>query len=306
MGWWLHLSSQPVSAVELLTSQTALIAVWDSKHGVHFYNQYDGIPSGAIHYNRVYTPADLKNGFWQETAGQLCAPNGVYLPTIFMNGLTLYQSRDGKLRLYHFHSGVLVLELDGRHLTLSREGDGRFLIAGLDRELGLCAAYADTGKLHIFQQHIRVGVYDLPMAQGVDARLAMHMPDGLGRLLISDGEAVQVIDSAGRVRDALQAHYVVGPVAISPHGNYIALGDTDDNVIRIYDTQLRPTHQKHAIDLVVDTRQVQLLASLPGRKAGLTALDISDSGVITFALGGVVCVTGIKALDAIPQPRPLF
>ena len=160
--------------------------------------------------------------------------------------------------------------------------------------------------LHIFQQHIRVGKYDLGLALGMDARLNLQMPDGLGRFLLSDGEQVMLVDSAGRVLHSLAAHYAVGPIAISPGGQYILLADIDDNLIRVYDAELRPAYQKYAIDLMSAAKQVQLVASLPGRKAGLSAVDISDRGGIAFALGGVVCVTDLKALDELPRPRKLL
>ena len=80
------------------------------------------------------------------------------------------------------------------------------------------------------------------------------------------------------------------------------MADIDDDLVRVYREGLRPTHQKHAIDLMANARQVQLLASLPGRKAGLGALEIADDGTLAFALGGVICVTHIKALDELPGP----
>lgn len=304
--WRLHLSTQPVAAVQILGSDQPLVAVWDNRHKVHYYSQFDAMPSGEQVFDQQQAPTGLDDDFWREFVGSLRAPNDIYLPTVYMTGLALYQSRDGRLRLYHFQDGTLILEVEGRHVSLNREQDGRFLIAGLDRALGLCAAFSDQGELHIYQQHIRVGKYDLGLAQGVEARLNLQMPDGLGRLLISDGEQVMMVDSAGRVLHSLTTHYAVGPIAISPNGQHILLGDIDDNLIRVYDGELRPVSQKHAIDLMAASRQVQLLASLPGRKAGLSAVDVSDRGTIVFALGGVICVTDVKALDILPQPKPLL
>ncbi|GAB4575122.1 MAG: hypothetical protein Kow0077_25110 [Anaerolineae bacterium] len=283
-----------------------MVALWDAQHKVHYFNLFDATPSGERKFDVQQSIRDLDGEFWREFVSGLQAPNDAYLPTVLIAGLTLYQSRDGRLRLYHFHDGSLIMEVDSRHVGLNQEQSPRILIAGLDRALGLCAAIDEHGLLHLFQQHIPVGTYELGLKLGVDARLNLHLPDGLGRLLVSDGEHVMLVDSAGRVVHSLHAHFAVGPVAISPEGQYILLGDIDDNVVRVYDSELRPTHQKHAIDLIATARQVQLIASLPGRKAGLSALDISDRGTIVFALGGVVCVTELKALDVLPQPRPLL
>ncbi len=306
VAWRLHLSTQPVLAVEHLMAETPFIAAWDSRHKAHFYDLYSAMPSGERHFEREVLSSDPEDNAWREFVADLQAPNDIYLPTVYLAGLTLYQSRDGRLRLYHFQDGSLILEVEGRHIALQREQDGRFLVAGLDRALGLVAAVDDKGVLHIFQQHIRVGAYELGLALGMEARLNLTMPDGLGRLLVSDGEHVLLVDSAGRALHSLTAHYAVGPIAISPNGQHILLGDIDDNLIRVYDAELRPAYQKYAIDLVAAARQVQLMASLPGRKAGLSAVDISDRGSIGFALGGVICVTDLKALDVLPQPRQLL
>ncbi len=306
MRWRLHLSTQPVAAVQLIASEKPLVAVWDSRHTVHYYAQVDATPSGEQRFEQQPAAEDLTGDFWQEFASSLQAPNGQYLPTVYLTGLSIYQSRDGRLRLYHFHDGDLVLEVEGRYIALDRGDDGRFLAVGLDRTLGLCAAFSERGGLHIFQQHVRVTRVALDLALGMEARLSLAMPDGLGWLLISDGRRVMAVDSAGRVLHQFEAHFTVGTLAVSPNGQYIALGDVDDNLIRVYDNTLRPTHQKHAIDLIAGAKQVQLIASLPGRKVGISAVDISDKGTIGFALGGVVCVVDLKALDVLPQPRPLL
>jgi WD40 repeat protein len=306
VGWRLHLSNQPVTAVQFIPAETPLIAVWDNRHNVHYYNQLDAMPSGEQRFAEQHPPEDLSDDFWLELIASLKAPNGEYLPTVYMAGLNLHQSRDGRLRLYHFQDGSLILEVEGRHIALDRDQDERFIIAGLDRDLGLSGSLDEKGQLHIFQQHVRIGAFDMAMALGVESRLNLVLPDGLGRVLISDGDRVVIVDSAGRIQHERQTHFAVGPVAVSPNGQYIVLGDIDDNLIRVYDSTLRPTHQKHAIDLMTTSRQVQLLASLPGRKAGLSAVDVTDKGAIAFSLGGVICVTDIKTLDALPQPRALL
>ncbi len=305
VGWRLHLSTQPVSAVQIISGDVPQVAIWDSRHNVYFYDLHDATPLGSLRLADQQPPADLNDEYWRMFVAELQAPNGRALPVAYFNGLTLHQSDDGRMRVYHAQER-LILEVDGRHIVLNREDDGRFLISALDRTLGIIGAINDDGMLTVFQQHVRVGQFDLGLSLGVDARLSLLAPSGTGTLVVSDGEHVAIVDSAGRVQHQWQAHYAAGPVAASPNGKIIALADIDDNVIRIYDGELHPTHQKHAIDLIAEARQVQLLASLPGRKAALSAMDVSDDGVIIFALGGVVCVTRLEALDVLPQPRPLL
>jgi hypothetical protein len=288
-------------------SSVPRVAVWDNRHNVHFYDRRDAMPLGELHLAETEPPEDLTAENWRAIAETLRAPNdGPYLPGVYLSRLVIHQSADGRMRLYHFQDGSLILEVDGRNIALDREQDGRFLVAGLDRALGMSAAFNDAGLLHIFQQHVRVGTFEIELKQGLDARLNLVMPEAQGQLILSDGERILVVDSAGQIKDELVTHYTAGALAVSPNGELLAVADIDDNLVRVYAEGLRPTHQKHAIDLMVNTRQVQLLASLPGRKAGLGALEIADDGTIAFALGGVACVTDLKALDELPQPQPLL
>lgn len=308
MGWRLHLSTQPVAAVHFVEDgvRAPQLAVWDSRHNVHFYDCKDGTPLGELRLAEQRLPGDLNEPDWREVVDTLRAPNGRFLPAVYLNRATILQSWDGRLRLYHQHEGGLILEIEGRHIALDREQDGRYLVVGLDRALGLSCAYSDQGLLSVFQQHVRVGTFEVPLALDMDARLNLAVPEAMGRMLLCDGEQLLMLDSAGRIQHRIRLHFTAGALAVSPDGQLVAVADIDDNLVRVYDGTLRPTHQKHAIDLMAEARQVQLLASLPGRKAGLSALDIANDGGIAFALGGVICVTQVRLLDELPQPQPLL
>lgn len=306
MGWRLHLSSQPVFAVQFITGDVPQLVVWDSQHNAHFYDLHDATPLGEKKFTESQPVAEPQDEAWQAFLPDLRAPGGDVLPTVYLKGVTLYQSRDGRMRLYHYQDGRLLLDIGDSPLSLHKENEGRFLVSALDRTLGLIGAYHEDGALHIFQQHVRVGTFEFDFVRGVDARLSMLAPDGRGRLIVGDGERVVIVDAGGRVEQELAAHFTVGSMAVSPNGQIIALADIDDNLIRLYDHEFRQTHQKYAIDILADARQTQLIASLPGRKAALAALDVSDDGDIAFALGGVVCVSHREALDVLPQPRPLL
>ena len=97
--WRLHLSTQPIAAVNILHAETPLIAVWDSRHNVHYYHQRDAVPSGEQQFDQYHPPEDLQDSFWQDFGANWQAPIGQYLPLIVITGLNLYQSHDGRLRL---------------------------------------------------------------------------------------------------------------------------------------------------------------------------------------------------------------
>ena len=67
----------------------------------------------------------------------------------------------------------------------------------------MSGAYNDGGLLHIFQQHVRVGTFAIELKLGLDARLNLVAPETQGRLILSDGERILVVNSAGQVTDGL-------------------------------------------------------------------------------------------------------
>jgi len=189
VGWRLHLSTQPVAAVHFVEdgAQTPQLAVWDSRHNVHFYDRRDGTPLGELKLADHRPPDDLNEPGWREIVDTLRAPNGRFLPAVYLNRATILQSWDGRLRLYHQHEGGLILEVEGRHIALDREQDGRYFVAGLDRALGLSCAYSDQGLLSVFQQHVRGGTFEVHLALDMDARLNLAVPEAMGRMLLCDG-----------------------------------------------------------------------------------------------------------------------
>jgi len=81
----------------------------------------------------------------------------------------------------------------------------------------------------------------------------------------------------------------------------------ETNVIRAYSgSDLTPTHQRHAIDLLADATQIQLLADLPPAQVAVSALTVTSKGVIAFALAGVICISDMSHMTALPRPQKLL
>lgn len=306
MGWRLHLSNQPVTAVQLIPGEPPQVAVWNPQRGAHFYHAYDATPSGVSEFAPPDFQLALDSDPWRAFVDSLRAPNGSPLPRVSLGGLDIHSSRDGRMHLYHYSDGRLMLQVDDTLVRLDREEDGQVLVADMDRALGLIGLINEFGDLIIFQQHVRVGAFPLALTPDLGMRLSIAVPDAGGRIVVSDGEQVLITDAAGQVLQQSRLYYVSGTIAVSPNGQAIAIADIDDNVVRVYSSDLRPTAQKHAIDLVSQARQVQLIASMPDPRVAVGALAVSDDGTLAFALGGVVCVSALEALDELPQPRPLF
>jgi hypothetical protein len=58
--------------------------------------------------------------------------------------------------------------------------------------------------------------------------------------------------------------------------------------------------------LLSQAQQVQLFANTPPPEAPLSALDITNDGIFSFAMAGVLCTAHIDLMTELPQPRLLL
>lgn len=119
---------------------------------------------------------------------------------------------------------------------------------------------------------------------------------------MTDSQRVILINSNGQVRKRLETHYLIGKLDCSPNGQQLITSDMDSNVVRVYNgAELTPTHQRHAIDLLAEADQLQLMADFPPANVALNALTINNKGIVVFALAGVICASDITYMDVLPQ-----
>jgi hypothetical protein len=216
------------------------------------------------------------------------------------NSSHLYVSEDGKLRLIHDLDAGLTLEIEDNSIPLEIEGS--VVMAHLDRELGTVAGLTENNTLHIFQQQTRVGSITME-----DAQLQrLFVLSGGGQVLIIESGRLRLIDSAGKTARAQQTHYTIGHAALSPDANWLMVSDADHQLLRLYNRDLIPIRQQHAVDLLSQAQQVQLFVNTPAPEAPLSSLDITNDGVFSFAMAGVLCTAHIDLMTELPQPRLLL
>jgi WD40 repeat protein len=305
MAWRVHLTNQAIRSLDILSGKPPLLAVWTHRERVAFFD----LETGAPVEERVLKPGragERQSDRWREFVASLVAPNRVYLPVVHTPQAVIYATNDGQMRLYQVGDTDLFLDIEGKEIRLEASGVNCFLSVGLDRVLGLIAALDDKGKIHIFQQHISVGVFDLGLSLQPELPSAIVISHGGAAIFVSDGHQIVLTNSSGRVRKQLEVHYFVGKIACSPNGKMLATSDLESGVLRLYNGDLMATHQRHAFDLLADATQLQLLADLPPADVALTALAAGNDGVLAFAMAGVVCVTDMEHLDALPRPQRLL
>jgi hypothetical protein len=168
----------------------------------------------------------------------------------------------------------------------------------------LLAALDWTGRLHIFQQHIRVGVFETGLTLQDHLQPEVEVSQGGTCIYASDGQQIVLFEPSGRERKRLSLHYTVGELACSPDGKLLVTSDVESGVVRIYNgLELTATHQRFAIDLLADAKRVHHTASGGTAGAALGALALNNKGVLAFALSGMVCVTNLARFKSHPRKQ---
>lgn len=315
MGWRVHLTNQAIPQLDILPGSDPFLAVWTRRNRVAFYHLETGTAHGENHFDPPVS-AERTGEAWQAFVGSLCAPTGVYLPVVRFNGTTLYSTDDGRMRLYHTGGADLYLETEGKEVKLpvkpaQDNGDAAaeppaIVSVSMDGALGIVAALDENGHLHIYQQNIPVGAVDIGLKPEVGLPLQVVAAHA-GTIFATDGQQLLVVNSAGKVQQRLPLYYYLGKLSCSPGAGYVATGDIETGVIRVYrGKDLTLTHQRFGIDMIAAATQVQLLADIPPLKVGLSALAVYNKGLVAFAMSGVVCVVALEDMDEVPRPQPLL
>lgn len=305
MTWWKAFSGDTIRQIDLLGGRPPLAAVWLDRYRAAFHDLKDGKPRDTLTF-RPPAETDRRRDEWQTYVSGLKAPNGVYLPRMDAGRTTIHTSDDGQMRLYQIGDAELVLEAEGREAKLDFAAE-RLSAVALDRALGTVAALDETGRLHLYQQNIAIGKFDLGLSLQ-DAAPALSIAQGGSAIIASDGAQFVHVNPGGQVVKRAETHYLIGLMACSPNGALIAAADIDSGVIRVYSgSDLSPLHQRFALDLLQKTQLTQdkTLGETP-TSAALSALAINSAGVIAFALSDVLCVSDVTQMDTLPRPRRLL
>jgi hypothetical protein len=303
--WRLHLTNRTIQYLDILPGEPALLAVWPRRDRVMYYD----LDTGAVHGETQISIPDVTDRSsldWQNFISGLTAPNGAAMTLIRMPNAVLRLTLDRSVRLYRDGAVDLYVQVGSDEKRLDEGGVEAFLDVDLDVSEGIISAMDERGCLHLFRRQERIGTHDLDLNVQPDLRpLVATACDGK-TTFVTDRQSLLSVDLTGRVLKRIETQYVVGRMACSPCGKWLMTTDMDTGVIRIYHgATLRQTHQRFAIDLLAEARQLQLIADLPPLMVALSAMTISEAGIIAFAISGVICVTSVEQMDAIPQVGPV-
>ena len=300
MTWRLQLPQPLIRRIDLLTGASSVVAVWTQMDRVHYYDQRSAKSLGERVIDKM-SAVERADPRWRKFLDELRAPNSSYLPLVYAANLTVHSAEDGSFHLYQLADATLVLDVGGKESVIEVEDGVRFVSLDLDRQLGLIVGLDRGGRLHLYQQRIRIGIHDTDLAMDGEFTPIVLTSLSSKAILAIDGAQIVTFDAAGKVRKRLELHYLPSAIALSPDGRVCVTADADTGVIRAYDAEtLMATHQRFAIDLAADARRSNAAAggqpttSVPG------VLAINNRGVVAFGLGGLLCVTSMNRMKALP------
>lgn len=307
MAWRIHLSNQAVQQIEILPTKPPVLAAWTMAERVQFFDLETGRSLSELSLAKR-PQAARQSDDWQAFLVKLTSPDPkVFLPQVHFRTLDILNTDDGKLRVYRQNDDKLFMEADGAEEEITLFGGERLIAMALDGALGTFVGLDEDLRLHVYQQNIRVGAFEIGLKKDPDLTPSICIARGANVIYVTDGKRIVVVDNGGTIKKKMTAHYFVRRLSCSPGGGMLLSSDRESSVLRVYHGEtLVLTHQKFAIDLVAEADQLQLMADLPPVGSSISAIAAYNRGLFAFSMGGVVCVSSVEALDEIPRPKTLL
>ncbi len=297
-AWRLHLSNQSIQRVDILPADRPVLAVWTRRDRVAYYLMSTGTPLGDV--TITLPPLDVRSGDgWRAFLDSLRGPSGVGLRQVQLNGAVLHLSADCKSYVLHQNEGTL-------HYRSGDSAEQRLLLkdAGALRALNLSAdgqrlyALDAQSRLHRYVGGVHSGISDLKPSDDDSASITqLCIAHDAQVLYAAEERRVLRVSPEGKVLKRAAVPQVIQRMGCSADGRWLLTSDLDTGVIRLYDgLTLTQSHQRFSIDLLMEARQIQLIADLPPMTAAVSALAVSNTPEVVVAMSGGVCVAGTGAM----------
>jgi WD40 repeat protein len=300
-SWWVHLANHSVRGLALVQNDTAsVLMAWIRHDTIALFDLHTGASQGTL-------TIEKKTGqTWGQFLSDLALNNPIIPPIIQHDQETLFISADQKSHLHQSHFQQLRF-FDGElaREIFARSADQLIHKVAFEPIEKITALLDTNGYLHIFRrdQFVRKTPVTISQDLGITPP-QIAMTQGGDVIYISDGNSILRLDALTQKQTRLHVDFSIRQMTCSPDGRYLVVNDSDHGVIRVYtgDT-LTPSYQRFAIDLVAQSKQVQLLADLPPVFVAPTTLACNNAGTVAFSMAGVICVSHITFMDNLPRAR---
>jgi hypothetical protein len=303
MAWRIHLSDSVVYRLDVLHGTPDVLCVWVNGDTAAFFNLDSGAALGGLHVEPADPDIERGGDDWEAYLNTLRAPNSRLLPYVRLRKLTLHRTDDDRYRLYDDGHG-LSLWHDGTEHSL--DADELFVAVRMDQTDGITAALDERGLLYVFERDKVITTDAIGLKPAPNIIPDVVLADEPEAIYACDGSILVRVLPDGLVTRARTLSYPAGRIACSRDGRYCATTDTDTGIIRVYvGEDMNFIRQKFAIDLFAGAEPVQLIADVPTPRLGVSALAITEEGVLAFAMDGIVTVTHINLMERMPRPQSL-
>ncbi len=302
MAWRALLSNGPIRRVDLLACKPAALAAWthrdrvtvlDLQHGAKIEELTFAEPDGT----------EFLTSPWRAYVASLKAPGEVTLPVVRAGKVDVHSSKDLRTRLFRTSKGALTFEANGALQPLALDANSTILALALSANGALVALLDRKGRLHLYQGHVRTGVFEVGLHPLDELAPSLAVTDDGKQIFASDGLRLSIVDEAGRIVRRTETPYPLGTLACSGDGKWLVTTDLESNVIRAYaSADLTVTHQRFVVDLLADARRAQVLPVAVTTGAAVGPITINARGVVAFATSsGLVCATSLTRMKAVPR-----
>jgi hypothetical protein len=302
MAWRALLSNRPIRRVDLLACKPAALAAWTHRDRVTVLDLQHGAKIDELTFDEP-AGTDYLSASWRAYTAGLKAPGDVILPFVHARTVAVHSSRDGSVRLYHAPGGALTLEANDSLHPLKLEADATVLATALSANGALVALLDRKGRLHLYQGHVRAGVFEVGLHPFEELAPALAVTDDGKRIFASDGQRLSVVNEAGGIVKRTETPYPLGTLACSGDGKWLITTDLESSVIRAYaGADVQVTHQRFVVDLLADARRAQVLPVAVTTGAAVGPVAVNARGVVAFATSsGLVCATSLTRMKAVPR-----
>jgi WD40 repeat protein len=303
-SWWVHLANHSVRGLALVQGQSpAMLAAWIRPDTIELFDLSTGTSQGTVTINKA------PHQSWGDFLSNLSLNGQVIPPIIHHEHETLFISADQKVYLHQTQSHQLrFYDGDYSRGLFSRSDDQLIQQVAFEPVEKITALLDTDANLHIFRRDQLVQKTPITISKELGITPPhIALTQGGDMIYISDGQSILRLDAQTQEQKRLPVDFSIRQMACSPDGRYVVVNDSDHGVIRVYtgDT-LTPSYQRFAIDLVAQSKQVQLLADLPPVFVAPTTLACNNAGTVAFSMAGVICVSHITFMDNLPRARQIL